>query len=171
MSHYPALRGPVEDGQVLKVAPGATWICRYNLLENVTRYVIPESCANIAYSLVLNCICKTRRVPRCLQHLQNASHVRHGNGGTLRGTGTPRDRARNDVKLGYWLIWLLGSWSWLSKSLIIRQRDELDYQSIERPYYNQLFDSSYHPPVTVDYLSFQYVSSSSVNSSVVITSR
>jgi hypothetical protein len=32
---------------------------------------------------VLNCICKTRRVPRCLQHLQNASHVGHGNGHAL----------------------------------------------------------------------------------------
>ena len=25
MSRYPAMRGPVEDGQVLKVAPGATY--------------------------------------------------------------------------------------------------------------------------------------------------
>ncbi len=39
---------------------------------------------------VFNCICKTRRVPRrvprCLQHLQNVSHVRHGNGHSLAGT-------------------------------------------------------------------------------------
>ncbi len=31
---------------------------------------------------------------------------------------------------GYWLIWLLGSWSWLSKHLIIRQRVGLDYQAL-----------------------------------------
>ena len=35
---------------------------------------------------VFNCICKTRRVPRCLQHLQNASHVRHCNGRSLSRT-------------------------------------------------------------------------------------
>ena len=29
---------------------------------------------------VFNCICKTRRVTRCLQLLQNTSHVRHTNG-------------------------------------------------------------------------------------------
>ena len=50
----------------------------------MTRYVIPESCGN-------NCICKTRRVPRYLQHLQNASHVRHGNTTALTWKATPPD--------------------------------------------------------------------------------
>ena len=88
MSRYPEMRGPVEDGQVLKVVPGATEFVdsqectnNYNLLQNVTRYVIPEACAK---HRVFNCIFKTRRVPRCLQHLQNASHVRHGNTTTRR---------------------------------------------------------------------------------------
>jgi hypothetical protein len=43
---------------------------------------------------VFNCISKTRRVPRCLQHLQNASHVRHGNGHSLlERVDEGRDRA------------------------------------------------------------------------------
>ena len=29
-----------------------------------------------------------------------------------------------------WLIWLLGSWTWLSNPLIIRQRTGLDYQTL-----------------------------------------
>ncbi len=33
-------------------------------------------------------ICKTRHVTRCLQHLQNASHVRHSNGRPLINTLT-----------------------------------------------------------------------------------
>ncbi len=41
-----------------------------NLLQNVTRYVIPEVCGNIC---VFNCIYKTRRVPQCLQELQDES--------------------------------------------------------------------------------------------------
>jgi hypothetical protein len=40
--------------------------------------------------------------------------------------------ARHDIKFffGYWLNWLLGSWVWLSKHLIIRQRSGLDYQAL-----------------------------------------
>jgi len=52
----------------------------------VTRYVIPETCANIASSIVSEVALQTRRVSWsawCLQHLQNASHVRHGNGRSL----------------------------------------------------------------------------------------
>ena len=43
-----------------------------------------------------------------------------------------RTDARHDIKLffGYWLIWLLGSWAWLSKHLIIRQRSGFDYQAL-----------------------------------------
>jgi hypothetical protein len=35
-----------------------------------------------------------------------------------------------NIKLlgGYWLIWLLSFWSWLSSCVIIRQRDEILYQ-------------------------------------------
>jgi hypothetical protein len=29
-----------------------------------------------------------------------------------------------------WLIWLLGTWAWLSKHLIIRQKSGLDYQTL-----------------------------------------
>ena len=41
-------------------------------------YTIPEACAKIVYSIV-----SAKRVTRCLQHLQNASHVRHPNDRTL----------------------------------------------------------------------------------------
>jgi hypothetical protein len=41
-------------------------------------------------------------------------------------------KPRSHIKLfgGSWLIWLLGSWAWLSKHLIIRQRAGLDCQAL-----------------------------------------
>jgi hypothetical protein len=54
---------------VLKEPDHLSQECTNNLLQNVTRYVIPEACANIAYSIVsvkrdafrdASSICKTR---------------------------------------------------------------------------------------------------------------
>jgi hypothetical protein len=52
-------------------------LARFHYCKTLTRHVIPFTANRIQMYF------KTRRVTRCLQHLQNASYVRHPNGRPL----------------------------------------------------------------------------------------
>jgi hypothetical protein len=85
-----------------------------NLLQNVTRYVIPEVCGNIVYSIV------STKHDAFLNASRNykTSHVRHGNGHSLRltrerlcapriggSTGTSTDVSGSWQKCGDSILW------------------------------------------------------------------